>query len=33
MKTALTDFYQVLFDFNPQTIGGTIPSEAFFYAR
>ena len=33
MKTALTGFYQVLFDFNPQTIGGTIPSEDFFYAR
>ncbi len=33
MKAALGDFLQVLFDYNPQTIGGTIPSEDFYYTR
>ena len=33
MKSALGDFLQVLFDYEPKTIGGTIPSDDFYYAR
>lgn len=33
MKSALGDFLQVMYEFDPQTIGGTIPSEDFYYIR
>ena len=33
MKSALGDFLQILFDFEPKTIGGTIPGDDFYYAR
>lgn len=33
MKTQILNFYQVLFDANPKSIGGAIPDDNFFYAR
>lgn len=32
MKTAVSGFLQVLFDANPQSVGGTLPDEAFYYS-
>ena len=31
MKTALTGFYKVLFDLAPESIGGALPNEDFYY--
>lgn len=31
MKTAVSGFLQVLFDANPQSVGGKLPDEAFYY--
>lgn len=31
MKTALGGFLKILFDQNPQSIGGTLPDDAFYY--
>lgn len=31
MKAKLAAFYQVLFDQNPQSVGGSLPDEAFYY--
>jgi NitT/TauT family transport system substrate-binding protein len=32
MKTDLTNYYQVLFDADPASVGGTMPDDAFYYA-
>lgn len=32
-KEVLKDFYKVLFDFNPKSLGGKIPNEDFYYER
>ena len=29
----LNDFYKVLYDFDPTTIGGNIPGEDFYYSK
>ena len=31
MKAPLESFYQVLYDYNPATVGGTLPGEDFYY--
>lgn len=33
MKNQILPFYQVLFDANPSSIGGSIPDDSFFYER
>lgn len=33
MKNSLTDFYSVLFEANPQSIGGKLPDEDFYYSK
>ncbi|OWZ84837.1 ABC transporter substrate-binding protein [Natranaerobius trueperi] len=32
-KTFLQDFYQVLYDFEPDSVGGKLPDENFYYQR
>ena len=32
MKTDLTTYYQVLFDADPTSVGGTMPADGFYYA-
>ena len=31
VKKELNDFYKILFDFNPTTVGGAIPDEGLYY--
>ena len=31
MEKALVPFYQMLFDQNPQSVGGQMPDAAFYY--
>lgn len=31
MKAQVSNFYQVLFDANPSSVGGTLPDDAFYY--
>ncbi|MPN07681.1 hypothetical protein SDC9_154952 [bioreactor metagenome] len=31
-KESLDDFYKLLFEFNPSTIGGNVPNEEFYYS-
>ena len=31
MKSILENYYQVLFDADPSSIGGSLPSDAFYY--
>ena len=31
MKTKLSGYLQTLFDANPQSVGGTLPDEGFYY--
>jgi len=33
MKDQIAPFYQILFDSNPKSIGGTLPDDAFYYAK
>ncbi len=33
MKEKVSDFFQVLFDANPQSIGGALPDEDFYYQK
>ena len=33
MKTMLSDFFKVLFDANPKSIGGALPDDAFYYKK
>jgi NitT/TauT family transport system substrate-binding protein len=33
MKDMLSGYLQVLFDQNPQAVGGTLPTDAFYYGR
>lgn len=33
MKTLLADFFKVLFDANPKSIGGALPDDAFYYKK
>lgn len=33
MQTIASGFFQVLYDANPQSIGGTIPDESFYYKK
>jgi NitT/TauT family transport system substrate-binding protein len=33
MDTMLDSFYRILYDFNPASIGGAIPDQAFYYSR
>jgi len=33
VQTELQDFYQVLYDFNPETVGGVIPDQGLYYNR
>lgn len=33
MKDQIAPFYQILFDSNPKSIGGTLPDDAFYYIR
>ena len=33
MKTQIQPFFQILFDYNPQSIGGKLPDDAFYYIR
>lgn len=33
MKNSLADFYSVLFEANPQSIGGKLPDEDFYYSK
>lgn len=33
VKPGLTDFYQILFDSNPASIGGSMPDDEFYYAE
>lgn len=32
-KSGLTDFYQILFDSNPASLGGSMPDDEFYYAE
>ena len=32
MKTDLTTYYQVLFDADPTSVGGSMPADDFYYA-
>ena len=31
VQTELQDFFQILYDFNPETVGGTLPDEGLYY--
>lgn len=33
MKTILSDFYQILFDAEPKSVGGKLPDDAFYFVR
>lgn len=33
MKTQIAGFYQILFDYNPASVGGTLPDEDFYYSK
>ncbi|HIZ55200.1 MAG TPA: ABC transporter substrate-binding protein, partial [Firmicutes bacterium] len=33
MQSALSGFLQVLYDANPQAVGGSLPDEAFYYKK
>ena len=33
MKTQISAFYQVLFDYNPASVGGALPDEDFYYSK
>ena len=33
MKTQIAAFYQILFDYNPASVGGTLPDEDFYYSK
>lgn len=32
-KQTLTDFYKILFDFDPKSVGGKLPDEEFYYTK
>ena len=32
-KTGLNNFYKILFDSNPASIGGKLPDDAFYFAQ
>ena len=33
MKTQISGFYQILFDYNPASVGGALPDEEFYYSK
>ena len=33
MKTQIAGFYQILFDYNPASVGGALPDEDFYYSK
>ena len=33
MKTQIAAFYQILFDYNPASVGGALPDEEFYYSK
>ena len=33
MKTQISAFYKILFDYNPASVGGTLPDEEFYYSK
>ena len=33
MKTQISAFYKILFDYNPASVGGALPDEEFYYSK
>ena len=33
MKAQIAPFYQILLDYNPASVGGSLPEEAFYYGK